>query len=810
MKVLDSLSWDYVGVSSQSLINKIQILGAKSIATIYENSSFLERTFKEWPTYSELKERVSKIFQIIIGFSHKTLSLVNWTAQSARSGIIDLCRKISEISEKVFLTLGSMTGYILGPSISLVGAFIVRLALGKRTPTASPFYISVFMAATVLITVWAIQFFKHPKYQKILQNKGVAEALSKALPLPKSKILEPLHARSFIDFAKLNFMMVKPFALTSPKITEAEVRNSTVDFKQFCEWVKKKIKLDKANSDTLILLKNTLQKHLIKALRSHIIHGDKAMLIDLVSFISKDAYVQVALSKEEINSILGYWGARLSFLLKKTEFLELFPKNEVSENEVAVMDALLSNDTEKVTDITATGIVDPYCMIRYDSRGDKILELLGYEQYSLNLFQAAILSGNVEALKRIVASSSETPDWNQKDSKGRSMLLLACLSGSKPMWDFMKQFVVKRAQPEDIEYLYFLYASIKSASIEIFEDLYQPLLEDDYKDLTSALCFDLYLKAVSCDSKAITSYLEVQEVVISLKSNQASHIQMLKAAANGSNLELFRSLFDKCKGQVYGNASFMKELYEAVLVSENPSQEIIQDLRVFESTFKQGYQHLDLDVTAKDLVRSLGVMHEEQLMTIFQRISKDQLLRHMAENGEFFQKLIPLPVILEVILDRCTEAGYLLAACAKDAIKLSQLNTLRMLCTKGIDFIKKLPETSECLLSYSILSMNPELINIILSSTPPLPHTLIAALKARALELRYRKEDEANYATIVRMLDAKSLERGVVIAEDPQLHLALVKAGAMDLVQDRLSVVKEDVSRGLFASSLSYIGLMWE
>jgi len=32
----------------------------------------------------------------------------------------------------------------------------------------------------------------------------------------------------------------------------------------------------------------------------------------------------------------------------------------------------------------------------------------------------------------------------------------------------------------------------------------------------------------------------------------------------------------------------------------------------------------------------------------------------------------------------------------------------------------------------------------------------------------------------------------------------------MDLVQDRLSVVKEDVSRGLFASSLSYIGLMWE
>jgi hypothetical protein len=755
-------------------------------------------------SFSEIASRIQVLNSQVVNLASRfTKKISTHTASIVKTS----AEKVNLVSSKIVSQLGSYSGYVIGPCISLVGAALVRMSFGKRAPTSGPLMFSVFVATTALVTIWAIQFFKHPKYQKIVQNKGVKHAFQEAIPLLKPSIIEPLHTRHFVSCDKLEGFLKKPEIFSCEPVGEQEAKSSFRVFKQYCDWVKRN-KLDRSSPEVMKILKKTLSQNLIKVLKGLVSYGNKALIEEFLAFNAKDTFVSSILTKAEFQDIYFQFGIRLAALLKKSDLVNVFPQEGSCDLNIAVVDALISQNSDKVVDLTTTGEIDPYKVFIYGNDEDVLMANLGFSLPPMNLIQICILSGDVESLKRIISSSTQECNWKQKDSNGLSLLNLAAVSGSKAMWDFVKQFFKTFPHVDHIDFLHLLYAAIKGGCLGVFEELFNEVLDEEYKDLSGALFLDVYQKAVSFKASDICTYLESHTQLTTQLSKTTSVSPMLQAAILGSNEVIFDRFFEQWKSQGLDNPLAMKEIYETLLKAKTPADAILMKIRAFENSFSAAYQFVEIDVSRKGLVESAKCLSEDSLIHVLGRIPNEQILRHISEKGAFFTQILNMPKALTLILDKCTEAKHLTAVFAKEAIKLCKLDALRILCEKGIDVVKKLPDSNESLLSYSMLSLNPDLVNILLGHSRPLSQVLIAQLKVRVGEIKSSKEDDIAHDHIVRLLDAKSFERGSVQLEDPNIHLALVKAGAMEFSFETAEAPKEDVSRGLLATGLSILGLL--
>lgn len=744
----------------------------------------------------------------------QTLSAISFIARQviAMTEIVSqalhqLVNKVIGVHQKVAQFWARYAGYVIGPSLSLLGATIFRLALGKRSPTQGPLYISLFVGATVLITMWAVKFFKHPETKKIIQTQGMATALGQALPLPKPKIVEPFHSRNVLSLKKYESLMTSYEPLKADVVAEITAKNSFSTLKLFCDWVTKKIKLARANSETLAILKTTLKAHFSKTMRHIVLSQDAKILEEFLQFVAHDSFINHVYSKEELAKLITQNGFRLALVTKKTAVIDQFLMPKDADLTLLVLDAVLSSNHDKIIELTNLGSIDINKTYNYGQDDEETISSLVDAPYCINLLQATILSGDVENLKRIIASSTAEVDWKQLDASGRSLLLLSACSGSKQMWDFVGQFVKQLPEILEKEYLALIYAAIKTDNKILFEELYDCFTHEDKKGGTGLLILDLYEKAVCSNASSIQSCLEkYKELEIELL-NTANLSILLKASLKGGHRSLFNLFFDKWKSCNLENSLSVKEALELAFSAKIPHCEIIDDLIAFEESFGVCSTRLDLELSSSSLLACLSKLSTKYLAFIFSRLSKQVLLKFMTQQGPVFAKLIKLPAILQIIIDRCHDVKWLPLACAAEAVKTGQLDTLKLLCARGIDSVKPLPGSKESLLSYSMLSFNAELVEVILSKSPPLSAVLINELKSRINELRCHRSDETAYAAIMRMLEAKSFERSGQIAEDPQLHLALVKAGAMEFVLEQ-DVTREDPARGLIATGLGYLGLL--
>ncbi len=715
--------------------------------------------------------------------------------------------KIQSTVSYFFQNFSGYIGYIVGPMISLLGAFVIRLAFSKRVPSQGPLLITLFGATTILITVWAVQFFKHPRYQKIINNKGVREALVQALPLPKPQIIEPMHSRGFLTSEKLDLIMIKPDIFYQSKPELGSLRQSIASFKQNCVWVNTKIKLARAKAETVETLRTMLVPQLTQLIVKLVLVADKALINEFIAFTKADPVIKGLFSKEEIIFFYEEFGSRLVQLLKNEELVSFFPEYKIKDVNRSIMDALITSNPDRLIDVTISQGVDSKKVLNFSFVEDPLLSLLNYKISPMNLVQASILMGDVESLKRIIASSTEPVDWAQKDSCGLSLQTCAALSSSKAMWEFIKEFIKTIPPIEHQDFLHLLYASIKGDNLCCFEELMTHLQDEALKDLVAALILELYEKAVIYGASEIKAYLEKTSVVNEQLALKTSIYPMLKAAIQGSDKGLFGRYFIAWTADKGENAFQIKELYEALLKAKKPEQEIFDQLNGYESTLSASYKACNLDLSNSQLSQALDSLNSDSMIYIVQRIAKPNLLRYINEFGTLFNKLIKAPKILAPILDKCTEDKYLLVACAKAAIRFLQPETLRMLCAKGVNTLKKLPDSNDSLLTYALLSYDPVVIEVILSSCGPLSSALLAELKVRLTELKCHREDESVYQTVLRMFEAKSLEKGDMAQEDGQLHLALIKSGAMEFTKDSSSSPKEESSRGLISSGLGFLGI---
>lgn len=743
---------------------------------------------------------------VLVAFK-KTINPTIAVSKKLNDHLVKIVTVIQRLILNIIGKIDDYKAFIIGPSISLAVAGVVRLSLGKRVPTSGPLYISAIIAIAALITVWAVQFFKHPKHQKMVQNKGVAGALVHAIPFAKPRIIEPMHSRHFMSQDRLELLLQKPGSINQETVTDLDARGVLSGFKLYCDWVKKKIKLTTANADTLSILKNTLSQHFTMTLKNLVVHGNPVLLKEFLAFEAQDAFVTKVLTLAEKMEIYHQFGSRLSFLISKPELAALFPEPDEMDLTISCMDAIVAGNADRVIDLTNTGGINATKVIVYGDSGDVLLSKLNFKLPPMNLVQGSIVMGDVASLQRILASLPSPIDWYQTDARGLNLLVLAALSGSKAMWDFVREFYTKLPKEDSRDYLNLIYATMKGKNLSVFNELIAFCFEESYKELTGAFILDLYEKALSFNADEFIEKLKAHESLEEQLKKRTSIKSILTAAIRGGKVDVVSANIANLSKVEAESALLLKELYEQACRAEKPSNRILAALRDYETSIGAAYVPAGLDLSSQDLASCASFLDNDQLTFILSRIPKEQIVRSLSENGMFFQRIIKRHEVLAFILEKCSTEKFLKVACAKEAIKMNQADTLRMLCETGLDTIKKLPDSHESLLSYAMLSFKPLIIQIILSTCPSLSSALIAELKARITDLKCHAEDEEAFRHIIRMLDAKSLERASGVVEDPQLHLALVKAGAMDFVTDYADVPKEEASRGLIASRFGFLGL---
>lgn len=800
MKILETCSKTYYHfISSQDCRTQL----AQAASFFQDSLSHL----KEVVPFPHIQLSLEKIngYKHLVEIFDRTIKTISTYSKRLNSELQKSMRFVYEVALKVFNQLDNYKAFIIGPAVSFSVASVVRLSLGKRVPTAGPLYISVFIALAALITVWAVQFFKHPKNQKMVQDKGVAGAIVHAIPFAKPRLIEPLHSRNFINHDRLEMLLQKPGSLVKETISEADAKGVFNGFKLYCDWVKKKIKLATANADTLAILKKTLVQHFIMTLKNIVINGNGTLIKEFIAFESQDLFVTKLLSVEERTAIYYQFGSRLSFLLNNPEIATLFPEPPVLDLTISCMDAIMAGNSERVIDLTNKGGVDATKVILYGDSSDLLLNKLNFKLPPMNLIQGAIIMGDVQSLQRILASLSSPIDWYQTDSRGLNLLVLAALSGSKPMWDFVREFYRNLPKVDSQDYLYLLYASMKGKNLAVFNELIQFSFEDTHKDLVGAMILDLYEKSLAFAADEFTTKLYTHEVLESQIAKSTSIRSILVSAIRGGKVDVVSKNIKHLRKVEAESALLLKELYEQACRSEKPLNEIFSVLRDYEASYGDVYIPAVLDIHSQDLASCSASLDDNQLKFVLSRLPKEQIVRYISEHGLFFQRLIRRHEVLAFVVEKCSSEKFLKVACAKEAIKMYQPDTLRMLCESGIDTVKKMPDSNESLLSYAMLSFKPDIIQIILSTCPPLSSTLLAELKARITDLKCHSDDEVAFRHIIRMLDAKSLERGAGVVEDPQLHFALVSAGAMEFRKDYTFVPQEETSRGLLASGFGLL-----
>lgn len=727
----------------------------------------------------------------------------------------NLNKLISLIQKTVLYILNQLDyykAYIIGPAISMVALVVVRLSLDKRAPTSGPVYIAIFVAVAALITVWAVQFFKHPPHQKIIKDRGFIGALEQVIPIGTPKVVAAMHSRYFKTQDELEVLFKKPGFEINNFTTEAEVTTKLNDFKNFCKWVTEKIKLSSSSDEeTKRVLKRILTSLFKQVLTNVVIYGKTEILQEFMRLETSNTWIKLILTDAEKQNIYDQFGFRLAHLLKKQNLIELFEKPTGLDTTVLCMDALVTDNQQRIIELTNEHAIDSSKRTVNAPQGDDVLSACHFKMRSMNLVQAAVLMGNVFNLERILASLSSDIDWDQTDSLHLNLLELAALSGSEPMWEFVKQRSDKQLPKVDsAQYLNLIYAAIKGKNIAIIRPLLAFIFEPSYKDLVGALIVDLYAKSLVFEATECIELLKTHDV-FDQELQRSENIQtVLIAALRAQNTDLVREKLGQIHVGPQERDLFVKQLYEQACKADKPSSQLIEIIQDYEQSWAgDSGLPLNLQLHAEQLAKSACYLNDKTLGFILSRISEKDIIQGLSGNSLFLQKLITKSASLSIVLEKCATEKLLKVALAKEAIKRHRIDALKILCDDGLDTTKKLPDSDESLLSYSLLSFNPELIEVILSRCLSLDPGSIQKLKKRLADLKSSTENEADYARILSYLDAKSLQKASPSTPGSQAILASMKAEALDFSESNTAYVSDtDAPGSIIASRIRFLGWM--
>lgn len=697
----------------------------------------------------------SRITTVSISKSVKTITELVQTVFN-KSHFDKLIELVKRKAYDIFNQLAYYKAYIVGPTVSAITAVVVRLSFGKRVPASGPLYITIFVALAALITVWAVQFFKHPESQKIIQNQGVTGVLAKAMAISSPKVIESLHSRHFKSQDQLDILLQKPSLGITQSITQEQAGKTLTNFKHFCEWGRKKITLTTATSDTLAVLKTSLISRFQTALTHLVIFGNKPLLENFIEFADKDTFITSILKSSEKDPIYDQFGVRLSYLLNKQHLIGCFKEAKSLNTTILCIDAVMCANLERIIALTNSDTID--ALIVYPEPNDLLLHACNFKMRPINVVQGAVLMGHLSILQRIGASLPKSINWHQIEVLGLNLLELAALSGSKQMWDFIRQTDQSLPKQDTEPYLRLIYAAIKGGNEEVISELLTFIFDDPYKQVAGALIVDLYAKALVFNSTACIELLKTHEAFNEEMAKKESIKTIVIAAARAKDSAIFEEKLAQLDVLPQEKNSFIKELYEQACKGEKPSNDIIKTIQRYESSCGASLgRPLDFQLSSEELAVCAYHLDDQVFGFILSRISLQQMKQHLAENSLLLERLIEKSAVLPIVLEKCRDEKLLKVVLAKKAIEMQQVNALRTLCETDFDAIKKLPDSDESLLSYALLSVNPELIEVILAKCGSLSSNEIQDLKKSLSDLI--SENDGVYKQISRLLDAKGLQR---------------------------------------------------
>lgn len=688
------------------------------------------------------------------------------------AGLGVCAERINELATLLRKRASKYTGVVVGPLLGAVIAQCVRMGLGKRVPTRGPLYVSIFVATIVVVTVWAVRFFKDPHVQARVQSEGVLTTVAGALPLPTAKALYGSHVLSLAD---TEAFLTKPEFIKAQRVNREEIEKELEAFKGYNDLVSKKIDLKRPTGNTLDFINKECVPYLKTMLIKLVILGDKGLIEEFVTLMGFENRLTQLISKEDLRSIYSS-GLRMALLMGKGDCAALLPRDELMLN---IIDLIFAKDTMGIQDYLAQHRIEAGKPVIYGFKGDIVLDTLGFKPYQTSVLQAAVIMGDVSILEtiRAVSAGSGAPiNWYQKDEHGLCLFALAALSGSKSMWDYVKQHakaaeaVLPRVESE--EFLYLLYAAIKGRSTEIFEELAR-LLEGAHTFDLNHIYVDLYQKARAYQADKIAEYLSTKGDFRPSALGAYGITLMLESALVGQksdDIEYWLEFWSLLKASDKVSSD---KLIVAELMSNVPSE---VRLKLF-LTAKESV--LDMTLLPTQLAKAIEYLSEETVLELLTKVNREWLEGALQEQGLLFKTLVCHPRYLEKILLRNVPDKDLYLACARVAIENKNHDSLQiaLLHLSAEACLEPLPGSRDNLLLLSLNSLSPEIVGLVLEKSPHLHATQSAALKYKLACLTQYVQGKKDTATIELLLKGKALKSGLLPADDEQL--ALVSAGAV-------------------------------
>lgn len=693
---------------------------------------------------------------------------------------------ISRISAKI-LSRGFLK-YATGPAMSLAIAGCVRLTLGKRVPTSAPMYLSLGLALFSLCSYLGYRYFSDPDTQAKIKKKGLVPTIQDALPpIGKTKVKEPLLFGSLLSCFVVDAALQGIGCYASPPIVEDEAKQMLIRLKRLIDWINKKIKFPTATKETHQILKEECSYILSQTLQNLVILGDEELLLEYIKILESNEVINKIIPESERKALLLEWGYRTCVLNKKIALLPLFKDIKLLSADIQAFDAIVSGNGDLIEKLTNEHELDSQKLQMFCSELNDPASIFGLKTKQCNLIQVAIIQGNVDILRRIVASE-ESLDWTKKDDQGLGYLQLAALSGSKAIWDFIKEQGLAIPKKEAKEYLELLYCSLKGKDILIFNDLQNGLFDEDNLPIHKALIEDLFEKSLVFGADAVKSIIleKIPAIVQDMEEER------LKSLLIASTLSGNKAVFDSAWISFIKKAKEPSMLFKAeLLFTTLMAKTFNQDLLAFVLSLSPAINSLNFassqgyneELFVKNL-ESVSFKDQKAILKCFDIATLTTLLKKQGPlNGAFIRN----PSLLKEACSRKIFNVQELYALAKQTIHLGNEESLEILMDQGIDVLRKLNLKEESLLYLAAVSLNIRIMETILKKCPKLSTATTAELKAIILELKCHSDDEVVVDEISRMLDTKSLGWGSQPSEDPMLKLVIHKVQSMGFKGYKLS-----------------------
>lgn len=636
-----------------------------------------------------------------------------------------LMKRVNELMRALVDRLGPYTGYCVGPALSIVGATVVRLSLGKRAPTSSPFYLAVFVGVALLVTYLANWFFK--QYQPQIKAKGVVGALAQAVTPSPQKIV-PYHT-CFWTVDEFKSRLPRFESLSSDPISEQEAKQ---------EWAIFQYQLAQCAKKPQDSIAGNLKASFVNALKSAVLSKTPGLVQEIMGTISQNSTFGCYIKKDELDRIYYHFGFRLARFIQEAALASMFNWVGHFDRRSAIMDALIIGDTAQADGLTrgAERGENLHELFIYGGAQDPVLGEFKLPPKSVRLMVAAVLHGNVEYVKLLVqgASDPDSFDWNQKDSKNNSLLCIAAASGSIEMWDFINSHL-ELPSKDDPEYLRLLYASIQGGSLEIFKKLVGVFLEEQehQSQRCGSLIVELYKKAISLGVDTIISDLKSNSFLNQELQKQRSYYEFVIASILGNQQELFE-FYKKLWIQEEGkNVEEFQQLYQAILSSPDPCIKALTAVQLVERKYLSSQTPLPIECSAGGMLALFK--NQEWGKFLINRMEPTNLHEMLMSNQQCLIAIIQSEELLSFVLDKCADIGSKLGyKIGKQAIILTRSSTIRVLTQKELNFTIRVEELDGSLLSFAVFravaTLNFDFIEAVFNLLPPLPASILAALES--------------------------------------------------------------------------------